>query len=154
MSVACVGLDAISTSLQLGFPTSHVCCEQVNQNLAWSCHTQVEISEKNVDCQNEMQLLGFPKIHKRHAIQLTLTPLVRSMGPETVAAENGTSRRPATKSLEPSHLQGLGTFGHLRHSSVHIAEYVETRLRNLCSTLILSGGNEICQSCDLAITKV
>ena len=56
------GLDAISTSLQLGFPTSHVCCEQVNQNLAQSCKIQVEISEKNVDCENEMELLGFPKI--------------------------------------------------------------------------------------------
>ena len=56
------GLDAITTSLQLGFPTSHVCCEQVKQNLAQSCQTQVEISEKNVDCENEMELLGFPKI--------------------------------------------------------------------------------------------
>ena len=62
MSVACVGLDAISTSLQLGFPTSHACCEQVNQNLARSCQIQVEISEKNVDCKNEMELRGFPKI--------------------------------------------------------------------------------------------
>ena len=55
MSVARVGLDAISTSL----PTSHVCCEQVNQNLARSCQIQVEVSEKNVDCENEMELLGF-----------------------------------------------------------------------------------------------
>ena len=62
MSVARVGLDAISTSLQLGFPTSHVCCKQLNQNLARSCHIQVEISEKNVDCENAMELLGFPKI--------------------------------------------------------------------------------------------
>ena len=62
MSVARVGLDAISTSLQLGFPTSHVGCEQVNQNLARSCQIQVEISEKNVGCENEMELLGFPKI--------------------------------------------------------------------------------------------
>ena len=62
MSVARVGLDAISTSLQLGFPTSHVCCEQVNPNLARSCQIQVKVSEKNVDCENEMELLGFPKI--------------------------------------------------------------------------------------------
>ena len=63
------GLDAISTSmrsLQLGFPTSHVCCEQVNQNLAQSCQTQ-EISEKNVDCENEMELLAFPKYSLREA---------------------------------------------------------------------------------------
>ena len=51
MSVARVGLDAISTSLQLSFPTSHVCCEQVNQNLARSCQIQVEVSQKNVDCE-------------------------------------------------------------------------------------------------------
>ena len=57
MSVARVGLDAISTSL----PTSHVCCEQVNQNLAQRCHIQVEVSEKNVDYENEMELLGFLK---------------------------------------------------------------------------------------------
>ena len=56
------GLDAISTSLQIGFPTSHVCCEQVNQSLAQSCQIQVEISDKNVDCENEMEVLGFPKI--------------------------------------------------------------------------------------------
>ena len=62
MSVARVGLDAISTSLQLGFPTSHACCEQVNQNLARSCQSQVGVSEKNVDCENEMELLGFPQI--------------------------------------------------------------------------------------------
>ena len=67
MSVARVasvsdGLDAISTSLQLGFPTSHKCCEQINQNLARNCQIQVEISEKNVDCENEMEMLGFPKI--------------------------------------------------------------------------------------------
>ena len=62
MSVARAGLDAISTSLQLGFPTSHVCCEQVNQNFAQSCQIQVEISQKKVDCEKEMELLGFPKI--------------------------------------------------------------------------------------------
>ena len=56
------GLDAISTSLQLGFPTSHVCCEQVNQNLAQSCKKIKSRSRKNVDCENEMELLGFPKI--------------------------------------------------------------------------------------------
>ena len=61
------GLDAISTSLQLGFPTSHVCCEQVNQNLAQSCQIQVEISEKNVDCENEREFLGFPKTSLREA---------------------------------------------------------------------------------------
>ena len=63
MSVARVasvsdGLDAIRISLQLGFPTSHVCCEQVNQTLARSCQIQVEIPEKNVDCENEMETLG------------------------------------------------------------------------------------------------
>ena len=57
--------------------------------------------------------------------------------------------RPAMKILKPSHLQALGTFGHLQNSSVHIAEHV----RNLLS-ILLSGGNEMHQSCDLAITKV
>ena len=56
------GLDAISTSLQIVFPTSHVCCEQVNQSLAQSCQIQVEISDKNVGCENEVELLGFPRI--------------------------------------------------------------------------------------------
>ena len=161
MSVACVGLDASSTSLQLGFPTSHVCCEQVNQNLARSCQIQVEISEKNVDCKNEMELLSFQNTHCGRLAQgprntAHVVPLVFHGSRdcrEASAAENGTLRRPAMKTLEPSHLQALGTFGHLQNSSVHIAEYVETRLRNLFSTL-LSGGNEICQSCDLAITKV
>ena len=130
MSVARVasvsdGLDAISTSLQLGFPTSHVCCEQVNQNLARSCQIQVEILEKNVDCENEMKLLGFPKIltaggeHKRHAIQLTLNLFgVPCVHREASASENGTFRRPAMKTLEPLHLQALDTFGHVQSSTI------------------------------------
>ena len=121
-------LDAISTSLQLGFPTSHVCCEQVNQNLAWSCQIQVEISEKNVECENEMELLAFPT----HCGRL--------------AQENGTLRRPAVKTLEPSHLQALRTFGLVQNSSVHIAEYVEKAEKSVDPS--------VSQSCDLGITKV
>ena len=83
MSVARVasvsdGLDAISTSLQLGFPTSHVCCKQVNQNLARSCQIQVEISErisKNTHCGR----LAQAPCNTAH-----VEPLWCSMGPETV----------------------------------------------------------------------
>ena len=53
------------------------------------------------------------------------------------------------KTLWALALASPGTFRHVQNSSVHVAEYVETRLRNLSSTL-LSGGNKICQSCDLA----
>ena len=50
-------------------------------------------------------------------MQLTLTPFVFHGSRdcrEASATENRTLQRPAMKTLEPSHLQALGTFGHLQ----------------------------------------
>ena len=83
------------------------------------------MSEKNVDCENEMELIGQAPCNTAH-----VEPLWCSMGPETVGKlapqRMAPYDVPPRKPLRP-HLQALGTFGHVQNSSVHIAEYVENK---------------------------